>query len=58
MIAEGYFSGLRTGNQLSLLLNDIALAKSEFPTQTIYFGPRIEFGYMYTKSKSPRGMPL
>jgi tetratricopeptide (TPR) repeat protein len=32
--------------------------KNELPNQKIFFGPRMEFGYLYTKSLSPYGMPL
>lgn len=58
IIDQGYFSGLRTGNRLSMVLKEIALAKNEFSHQKIFFGPNLEFGYVYTKSPSPHGMPL
>ena len=58
VIDKGYFSGLRTGNLLSMVLNEIATAKNEFSDQKIFFGQSLEFGYLCTKSQSPHGMPL
>jgi hypothetical protein len=58
MIDKGYFSGLRTGNIFPGVLNDIAQVKGKYPHHKIFFGPRMEFGYLYTKSPSPLGMPL
>jgi regulator of sirC expression with transglutaminase-like and TPR domain len=58
VIDQGYFGGLRTGNLFSGVLKEMALAKKEFPHQKIFFGPRMEFGYLYTKSPSPLGLSL
>lgn len=57
-IKEGYFSGLVTGQNFNTILQEIKAVKYEFPSRKLFFGPRIEFGYLLTKSKSPAGMPL
>ena len=57
-IKDGYFNGLVTGQDLFIILKEIKIIKSQFPKEKIFFGPRIEFGYLLTKSKSPERMPL
>ena len=38
-ISDGYFSGLRTGNQFFFVLENILRAKEKFSSNSIYFGP-------------------
>jgi hypothetical protein len=57
-LSQGYFKGLKTGNTFKLLLSEIHQIKDNWPDKNIYFGPRIEFAYLETKTKSPKGMPL
>lgn len=57
-IQSGYFSGLQTGRDFKNLLLEIDLVKKNNPLKKIFFGPRIEFGYMVTKTRSPLEMPL
>ncbi len=57
-IESGYFSGLQAGENFKKLLFEINAVEKKYPLKKIFFGPRIEFSYMTTKTKSPLGMPL
>ena len=57
-IESGYFSGLQTGNNFKNLLLEINSVKNNAQFKKYFFGPRIEFGYMVIKVRSPLGMPL
>lgn len=58
IINKGYFSGLKTGKTFLKVLEEITRAKNEYNNHKIFFGTHMEFGYLYTKTPSPRGMPL
>jgi hypothetical protein len=58
IIHSGYFKGLVTGLTFEGTLDEIRRLKNKWPEKIIYFGPRIEFAYLETKSKSPKGFPL
>jgi hypothetical protein len=57
-VSSGYFKGLRTGEHFYSLLSEIRVIKRTWADKVIYFGPRIEFAYLETKTRSPKGMPL
>lgn len=57
-VRGGYFNGLLTGNKFVGILKEIEITRSRFLTNRIFFGPRIEFGYLLTKVRSPNGLPL
>jgi hypothetical protein len=56
-IDRGYFRGLETGPAFYTLINEMRAAASR-SSGPVFFGPRIEFGYMENARRSPRGMPL
>jgi hypothetical protein len=57
LVTQGYFKGLKTGTTFDSLLKEMdrVAASSAGP---MFFGPRLEFGYMETARPSPRGLPL
>ena len=57
-ITGGYFDGLVTGNQFAEILHQIEKVKKRFNKEKIFFGPRLEFGYALTQTRSPFGLPL
>lgn len=57
-IARGYFRGLRTGPHFAGLLLELEQLQPMLQGRSVFFGPRIELGYLYTGSPSPRGLPL
>lgn len=58
VVADGYFEGLKTGKRLFDVLGEMRELKMKMPGAKIFFGPRIEFGYVWTGSRSPKGLPL
>lgn len=54
----GYFHGLTTGPLMYNILHTLSELKPHLKEKRVFFGPRLEFGYQLTESKSPRFFPL
>lgn len=54
----GYFHGLTSGPLMFNILNALSELKPHLKEKRVFFGPRLEFGYQLTESKSPRFFPL
>jgi hypothetical protein len=57
-IATGYFAGMHVGARMDRVLGELDQLHHADPHGTMFFGPRLEFGYRVTGVPSPRGMPL
>ncbi len=57
-IRSGFFSGLQAGPRLQRVLAQTDEVMSSIAPRTVFFGPRLEFGYAIYNQKPPAGMPL
>jgi len=57
-IQSGFFTGLDAGPRLQRVLAQSAEALARYPSQPVFFGPRMEFGYAVFHQPPLRGMPL
>lgn len=57
-IAGGYFDGMHVGQRFARVLDEIHRLKLASSGKSLFFGPRLEFGYRVTGTPSPSGMPL
>lgn len=57
-IETGYFKGMHVGGRFSRVHSEMRQLRRAHPNASIFFGPRLEFGYRLTGAPSPRGMPL
>jgi hypothetical protein len=57
-IHSGFFSGLEAAPRMQKVLAQTADVLSAHPSQKVFFGPRMEFGYALYNKPLTRGMPL
>lgn len=57
-IERGYLDGMHVGRRFVRVLGEIGRLHQEQPQSSVFFGPRLEFGYRLTNTSSPRGLPL
>ena len=57
-IQDGYFTGLTVGNRLFAILEKKQFEGFYNGSESVFFGPRIEFLYAQFKLSSPKGLPL
>jgi len=57
-IQSGFFCGLEAGPRLQRVLQQTTAALSAYPSQRVFFGPRMEFGYAVFNKSVTQGMPL
>ena len=56
-IQSGFFSGLQAGPRLQRVQQELAKVLEVFPSQSVLFGPRMEFEYAVVNRRPIRGMP-
>lgn len=57
-IQTGFFVGLHTGPQLAEVLREVGDAIHKYPSDNVFFGPRMEFAYAAFRRQPPRGLPV
>jgi hypothetical protein len=57
-IRTGFFAGLHTGPRLIAVLGQIENALDRYPSNKVFFGPRMEFSYAAFRRAPPRGLPV
>ena len=57
-IQSGFFAGLEAGPRLQRVLAQTSEVLSMYPSQRVFFGPRMEFAYAAFKKPLAPGMPL
>lgn len=57
-IDSGVFRGLQAGPRLQRVLRQTELALERYPAKTVFFGPRMEFGYAVFGRRPLEGLPL
>lgn len=57
-IQSGFFSGLEAGPRLQRVLSQTSQVFSNYPSQRVFFGPRMEFEYAVFNKAALSGMPL
>lgn len=57
-IRAGFFRGLRSGPRLPRVLGQLETALSRYPSNKVFFGPRMEFSYAVFRRDPPRGLPV
>ena len=57
-IQTGFFQGLHSGPRLPRVLGQLERALSKYPSNKVFFGPRIEFSYAVFLREPPRGLPV
>jgi len=58
IIEGGFLSGLKTGPHLQRVISDTAQVLSRWPSERVFFGPRVEFEYAVFNKPVTKGMPL
>jgi hypothetical protein len=57
-IHSGFFAGLEAGPRLQRVLSQTDGVLSRYPSQKVFFGPRLEFEYAAFNKTATEGMPL
>ncbi len=58
IIPTGFFAGLHTGPRLVAVLRQIEDALDKYPSNKVFFGPRMEFSYAAFRRDPLRGLPV
>ncbi|MGA9529972.1 MAG: hypothetical protein WBS24_17800 [Terriglobales bacterium] len=57
-IPTGFFRGLHSGPRLPRALSQIEGVLRKYPSNKVFFGPRMEFSYAVFRREPPRGLPI
>jgi hypothetical protein len=57
-VDHGYFAGLLVGGRMARVVEEMDRMRRDDPHASLFFGPRLEFGYRQTGVPSPLGLPL
>jgi hypothetical protein len=57
-IQAGFFARLHSGPRLIAVLRQVEDALGKYPSNKVFFGPRMEFSYAAFDRKPPRGLPI
>lgn len=57
-ISAGFFQGLHSGPRLVAVLGQLENVFRRYPSDKVFFGPRLEFSYAAFKREPPRGLPI
>jgi hypothetical protein len=57
-IQTGFLRGLHSGPRLIAVLRQIDRVLDRYPSNKVFFGPRMEFSYAVYRRDPPRGLPV
>ena len=58
IIETGFFAGLHSGPRLIAVLWQVEYALDKYPSNKVFFGPRMEFSYAAFRRNPLRGLPI